>query len=165
MQDRQGYHEEFYIRYELKLFTNFLDVSNKLKRERRSFVCTLHYFKRIKVTNCWDLRMVVQTVALGFTAASNKDKRDSTRSTTKSASTTPKIQWPEFKVSQPDPVLGKLKNISHKDIHFYVEVLQARFSRGRAPLLPSRLWLSLFQRLPHFMESRNSLCALWSGTF
>ena len=55
--------------------------------------------------------MVVQTVALGFTAASNKDKRDSTRSTTKSM-TTPKIQWPEFKISQPDPVLGKLVNMT-----------------------------------------------------
>ena len=64
--------------------------------------------------------MVVQTVALGFTAASNKDKRDSTRSTTKSA-TTSKIQWPEFKISQPDPILGKerpqkKKNYENLDI-------------------------------------------------
>ena len=51
--------------------------------------------------------MVVQTVAPGFTAASEKDKRDGSRSNTKSATTT-KIQWPEFKVSQPDPVLGKI---------------------------------------------------------
>jgi len=48
--------------------------------------------------------MVVQSVAPGFTAASNKDKRDGSRSNTKSA--TSNIQWPEFKVSQPDPVLG-----------------------------------------------------------
>lgn len=49
--------------------------------------------------------MVVQSIAPGFTAASNKDKRDGSRSNTKSATTN--IQWPEFKVSQPDPVLGK----------------------------------------------------------
>ena len=52
--------------------------------------------------------MVVQSVAPGFTAASNKDKRDGSRSNTKSA--TSNIQWPEFKVSQPDPVLGKILN-------------------------------------------------------
>ena len=50
--------------------------------------------------------MVVQTIVPGFTAASTKDKRDDSRSNTKSA-TTSKIQWPEFKVTQPDPVLGK----------------------------------------------------------
>ena len=49
--------------------------------------------------------MVVQTVAPGFTVASAKDKRDGSRSNT--TSTTTNIQWPEFKVSQPDPVLGK----------------------------------------------------------
>ena len=46
-------------------------------------------------------------VAPSFTAASIKDKRDvssTSRSKTKSADSN--IQWPEFKVSQPDPVLG-----------------------------------------------------------
>jgi len=50
--------------------------------------------------------MVVQTLAPGFTAASIKDKRESNRANTKSAVS--KIQWPEFKVSQPDPVLGEI---------------------------------------------------------
>eukprot|EP00092_Neocalanus_flemingeri_P010737 GFUD01011566.1.p1 GENE.GFUD01011566.1~~GFUD01011566.1.p1 ORF type:complete len:1082 (+),score=307.60 GFUD01011566.1:76-3246(+) len=49
--------------------------------------------------------MVGQTIAPGFTSASfNSDRRDGSRSNTKSV--TSNIQWPEFKVSQPDPVLG-----------------------------------------------------------
>ena len=81
--------------------------------------------------------MVVQSVAPGFTAASNKDKRDGSRSNTKSA--TSNIQWPEFKVSQPDPVLGKNLDTSARYDLSFVEVLQARSSLGRDPSPPSRL--------------------------
>ena len=53
--------------------------------------------------------MVIQTVAPGFTVATSKTKRDgSSSSKTKEASSN--IQWPEFKVSQPDPVLGKISH-------------------------------------------------------
>jgi len=54
--------------------------------------------------------VVPSIVAPSFTAGNMKDKKDMARSTSRSKTKTSdsNIQWPEFRVSQPDPVLGEI---------------------------------------------------------
>ena len=55
-------------------------------------------------------------------------------------STSSNIQWPEFKVTQPDPVLGKELLFSYIFCLSFIlfEDLQARYFLGKVPLLQSR---------------------------